>query len=287
MTPRFLAPTAFTLVCAKLGRELRAALRRGGSQTTLKAEESLGSWLNISETSVLVPFSAQTTATRLGGRPGLEGVGPALERRPKTEARLPRPAPPSTSLASLCARPRSNGLPAFERFPLDVSAPRELWAHQDHETQNHCNSKLRFFSCFKHLTSPNCLLQFFSLNSTFHSLVELSRTLSQGSSHTHLQGGCRLGAQGQGSSGKEQDKNTRSFGFLQVSLSYRPLCCESPLQRSLRRHFCSLAVPYCHRRSLTRASITFRSYCSMVLNRDRNAHLQMLRKMWRHFWLRL
>lgn len=81
--------------------------------------------------------------------------------------------------ASLCTRPCSNRLSAFEPFPLDLSAPRETLAHQDHETQNLCNSKLHFFSCFKHLTSPNCLLQFFSWNQTFYSLAGLSPAMAR------------------------------------------------------------------------------------------------------------
>lgn len=98
----------------------------------------------------------------------------------RTAAWLPGLAPcwPPPSRRVCAPWPCSNGLAAFERFALDLSAPRETLAHQDHETQNLCNSKLHFFSCFKHLTFPNCLLQFFSLSRTSYSLVALLPALA-------------------------------------------------------------------------------------------------------------
>lgn len=98
-------------------------------------------------------------------RPSLES---GLRR---TAVQLPGLAPrwPPPSWHVCAPWPCSNGPAAFEPFPPDLSAPRETLAHQDHGAQNLGNSKLHFFSCFKHLTFPNCLLQFSSLSQTSHS----------------------------------------------------------------------------------------------------------------------
>lgn len=63
--------------------------------------------------------------------------------------------------------PSSNGLSAFEPFPLALPAPRESRAHQDHETRQSSIS----FHVLNIWLSPNCLLQFSFLNQTLYSLV--------------------------------------------------------------------------------------------------------------------
>lgn len=75
----------------------------------------------------------------LGGRPSS-----SWERGAAVHAE-PLAAPCS---ASLCAEARSNGLSAFEPVPLDPPAPRETLAHQDHETQNLCHSRVPFLFMF-------------------------------------------------------------------------------------------------------------------------------------------
>lgn len=97
---------------------------------------------------------------------GPAGVGPAGQgpAPQKVEARLlagwgARLPPPQQVWEP---QPGSNKLCPFEPLPLDSWAPGGFLAHQDHEAQNHYRSELHFLSCFKHLTSPNCLLQVFS-----------------------------------------------------------------------------------------------------------------------------
>lgn len=51
-------------------------------------------------------------------------------------------------LSRPCAPRPSNGLSAFEPVPLDPPAPRETLAHQDHETQNLCHSRVPFLFMF-------------------------------------------------------------------------------------------------------------------------------------------
>lgn len=152
---------------------LRPEVQRGTTRRGVRSrfqsgrQQVVGGWRSVR---ALQPFSAESAGSCHCACPSSEG---GLRR---AAARLPGLAPcwPPPSRCVCAPGPRSNGLTAFEHFPLDLSAPRETLAQPDHETQNLCNSKFHFFSCFKHLTFPNCFLQFFSLSQTSYSLVALT-----------------------------------------------------------------------------------------------------------------
>lgn len=159
------------VACHKIHTGLRPETQRDTKRGVMSHFQSWRHWVPGGITRI--PVLGQNA------RPGPAPPWRGQRRARRAEAPPPGPTPAGHPL--LCKSvpwPCSNGLAAFEHFPLDPWAPREVLAHQDHETQNLCSSKLHFFSCFKHLTFPNCLLQSFSLDQTSCSLADLSPAMA-------------------------------------------------------------------------------------------------------------
>ena len=146
------------------------------SRALLKAEEIITfpcEWERNQCAGALCGGTEQSQARRWfplcrGWRPG-----PAPARREARGRRLSSRTGPAAGHPLLSGSVRQGPTQAGPlplNPPPDLPAPGETPAQHDQETQNLCDSKARFLSCFKHLTSPNCSLRFSALSEASYSL---------------------------------------------------------------------------------------------------------------------
>ena len=92
--------------------------------------------------------------TRSGRRPNSWERGAAAHAQP-----LAAPC-----AACLCAGAAQTGSLPLNPFPWICQPQERHWHIKTMKLKTSATQECCFFSCFKHLTSPNCSLQFSSLN---------------------------------------------------------------------------------------------------------------------------